>query len=389
VEKLAVALGFLESLPQILDVLVVFPPTRCRHLVSAVSSLVRLLTHVAYPHDPHKIKKLALLFNLYTVEVKAGKIYKECSSTKTRRRSAMEKERFYKALLDNLYDGVYFVDRDRKITYWNKAAEHITGYKAEDILGRPCYDNILRHVTPDGEQLCLGECPFEKTKQDGKMREAHVFLHHKEGFRLPVWVRTAPIRDEAGNIIGAVEVFNSEKALSKLRLELQELRRTVLMDSLTEVWNRTYLERRLRGLIAEYQGQEREAGVAFVDIDHFKQVNDTYGHNIGDKVLKMVAATLRYSLRDNDVVGRWGGEEFLIILYDVDSLNSLRNICEKLRTLVQFSTIELEGKGAIGVTVSIGATLLQPNDTPETIVNRANGLMYRSKQSGRNRVTVG
>jgi len=301
----------------------------------------------------------------------------------------MEKERFYKALLDNLYDGVYFVDRDRKITYWNKAAEHITGYKAEDILGRPCYDNILRHVTPDGEQLCLGECPLEKTKQDGKMREAHVFLHHKEGFRLPVWVRTTPIRDEAGNIMGAVEVFNSEKALSKLRLELQELRRTVLMDSLTEVWNRTYLERRLRGLIAEYQGQERGAGVAFVDIDHFKQVNDTYGHNIGDKVLKMVAATLRYSLRDNDVVGRWGGEEFLIILYDVDSLNSLRNICEKLRTLVQFSTIELEGKGAIGVTVSIGATLLQRNDTPETIVNRADGLMYRSKQSGRNRVTVG
>ena len=301
----------------------------------------------------------------------------------------MEKERFYKALLDNLYDGVYFVDRDRKITYWNKAAEHITGYKAEDILGRPCHDNILRHVTPDGEQLCLGECPLEKTKQDGKMREAHVFLHHKEGFRLPVWVRTAPIRDEAGNIIGAVEVFNSEKTLSKLRLELQELRRTVLMDSLTEVWNRTYLERRLRGLIAEYQGQKRGAGVAFVDIDHFKQVNDTYGHNIGDKVLKMVAATLRYSLRDNDVVGRWGGEEFLIILYDVDSLNSLRNICEKLRTLVQFSPIELEGKGAIGVTVSIGATLLQPNDTPETIVNRADGLMYRSKQSGRNRVTVG
>jgi len=301
----------------------------------------------------------------------------------------MDKESFYKALLDNLYGGVYFVDPDKKITYWNKLAERLTGYKAEDMLGRSCYDNILRYVRSEGAQLCLGQCLLARTIEEGTPMEAHAFLHHKEGFLLPVWLRVAPIRDEAGNIIGAVEFFNSEKAVSKLQSELQELRRIVSMDFLTEIWNRSHLERKLRGLIAEYAGQERGAGVAFVDIDHFKQINDTYGHHIGDKILKRVAATIKYSLGDNDVVGRWGGEEFLITLYDVDSLDALRNICEKLRTLIQSSTLDLEGKGAIGATVSIGATLLQPTDTTETIVNRADHLTYRSKQSGRNRVTVG
>jgi len=301
----------------------------------------------------------------------------------------MDRENFYKQILDNIYDGVYFVDRARIITYWNKGAERITGYKAEDVLGRPCGDNILRHVTSDGAMLCLGACPLAKTIQDGKEREGHVFLHHKEGFRVPVWLRVAPIRGNEGEIIGAVELFTSESALQLMRAELMELRSVVLKDPLTEVWNRSYLERRLRGLIAEYEGQEKRAGLAFIDIDHFKQINDTYGHAVGDRVLKMVAATLKYNIRADDAVGRWGGEEFLVILYDVDSLDSLRNICEKLRILVEHSTLELESNNFINVTISIGATLLNHTDTPETIVARADKLMYKSKESGRNRGTVG
>jgi diguanylate cyclase (GGDEF)-like protein len=125
-----------------------------------------------------------------------------------------------------------------------------------------------------------------------------------------------------------------------------------------------------------------------MDIDHFKQCNDMHGHDVGDKVLRMVASTLYYSMRKTDVVGRWGGEEFLAIIYDVTSLEELRSIAEKLRMLVESSRLDVADKSLI-ITVSVGATLLLPHDTPDAVVRRADQLMYQSKQDGRNRVTVG
>ncbi|HWQ45658.1 MAG TPA: GGDEF domain-containing protein, partial [Longilinea sp.] len=113
-----------------------------------------------------------------------------------------------------------------------------------------------------------------------------------------------------------------------------------------------------------------------------------YGHDTGDKVLRMVATTLQQSTRKNDAVGRWGGEEFLVILDDLSTPDALKFVCEKLRTLVEFSRLDLADT-SLNATISIGATLLTPNDTPESLVRRADTLMYQSKQAGRNRVSVG
>ncbi len=87
----------------------------------------------------------------------------------------------YSRIIDHLYDGLYFVDRNRVIQYWNRAAERITGYAAAEVVGRPCSDNILTHVTDNGDNLCMGACPLMATLKDGQMREASVFLHHKDG----------------------------------------------------------------------------------------------------------------------------------------------------------------------------------------------------------------
>lgn len=295
---------------------------------------------------------------------------------------------FYKDLVDNLYDGVYFVNRERLITYWNKGAERITGYTSSQVVGHHCYDNLLNHVTANGVQLCLGRCPLAACMEDGVVREADVFLHHADGHRMPVLVRAAPLRDDQGNIFGAVETFSSDAGLITIRQQLRELRHATRMDSLTAIGNRHFLEGRLRALIAEYENQGGGAAVLFIDIDHFKQFNDLHGHDTGDKVLRMVAATLRHSLRKTDVIGRWGGEEFLAILYDVTSLEILKSFCEKLRTLVEFSRLDLGGKG-LTVTISVGATFLRSGDTPESIVRRADALMYQSKQAGRNKVCMG
>jgi diguanylate cyclase (GGDEF)-like protein/PAS domain S-box-containing protein len=299
-----------------------------------------------------------------------------------------EDKDFFKDLVDHMYDGVYFVDRKRQITYWNEGAERITGYKRDQVIGLSCRDKILNHVTADGLELCGDHCPLAATMQDGAPREVDVFLHHADGHRVPVLVRAAPLRDASGRITGAVETFSSDTGDSSLRHELRELRRTTRIDPVTGVGSRQFLEGRLRALIAEYEGQESSAGLLFIDVDHFKEINDANSHEVGDKVLRMTASTLKHNLRRTDTLGRWGGDEFLVILYEVSPAGELRSIAEKLRALVERSRLDL-GDRHLSITVSTGTTLLKAGDTPETLVRRADELMYQSKLAGRNRVTVG
>jgi diguanylate cyclase (GGDEF)-like protein/PAS domain S-box-containing protein len=295
---------------------------------------------------------------------------------------------FYKDIIDNLYDGVYFVDRERVITYWNKGAERITGYSAAQTLGRACRDNLLNHITANGIELCLNNCPLAAAMDDGKEREAEVFVHHADGHRVPIVVRASPIRDRTGTIIGAVESFSSNASVVDTRSKMRALRREATIDALTGVGNRKYLDGRLSVAIVEYQNSTDNAAVLLIDVDHFKQVNDTYGHNIGDTVLRMIAKTMRLAVRGTDTVGRWGGEEFIAILYGMREKKALRAAAEKVRTLVECSRLDRPEHG-LSVTISIGGTLLLPGDTPESLVWRADQLMYRSKRAGRNRVTIG
>jgi diguanylate cyclase (GGDEF)-like protein/PAS domain S-box-containing protein len=296
---------------------------------------------------------------------------------------------FYKNLVDNLHDGVYFVDRDRIITYWNKGAERITGYKSSQVIGRSCRDNILNHVNTEGLQLCQDHCPLAGCMEDGKPREADVFLHHADGHRVPVLVRTAPIMDVQGNITGSVETFNRDNGVLGVHHELRELRHSVVTDKLTGIGNRRYLDSQLRLAISELAYEkELSTGLIFMDIDQFKQVNDTYGHEAGDRALRMVAATLRNNLRKDDVLGRWGGEEFLAILYGLVSTEWLAAIAETLRMLVESSRLDLEASN-LRVTISSGATLLRSDDDPESAFRRVDNLLYQSKGTGRNQVSIG
>lgn len=298
-----------------------------------------------------------------------------------------EESDFYKDIIDNLYDGVYFVDRDRVITYWNKGAERITGYSAAQTIGRACRDNLLNHITANGTQLCLTNCPLAAVMEDGQDREAEVFVHHADGHRLPIIVRASAMRDRNGNIIGAIESFSNNASLMEARNTMRKLRRETLIDPLTGIGNRKFLESRLTAVIAEFQHSQSIAGVLFMDVDHFKQFNDTHGHIIGDHALRMVAKSIRYGVRATDTLGRWGGEEFVAILPDVHDIETLQIPADKVRNLVQHSRLDVNGSH-LTVTLSVGGTLLHPDDTPETVIQRADQLMYQCKQTGRNRVLV-
>jgi PAS domain S-box-containing protein len=114
----------------------------------------------------------------------------------------------HKRMLDGSYDGVYFVDRERRITYWNRGAEELTGYIASEALGRQCFDRFLQHVNDQKCALCLNGCPLVSAITDGKRRDARMYLRHKLGHFVPVFVRVAPIVNSAGHIVGAGAVLN-------------------------------------------------------------------------------------------------------------------------------------------------------------------------------------
>jgi len=285
-----------------------------------------------------------------------------------------------------LYEGVYIVDKSRKIVFWNKGSEMITSYKSSQVQNSYCYQNILNHVDNAGKKLCLEGCPLQNTLDTGKINENDVFLEHKKGYRVPVSVKTFPLYDDLGNITAAVEVFTDSRFKENQYKENLELKKLVQTDDLTQLNNRKYLNFKLRQSILESNEFNRGFGLLFLDIDHFKNVNDTYGHNIGDEILKIIANTIKVNVGTNDIVGRWGGEEFVAIT-KTENLSELKKLAEKLRQLCENSSYRYQDK-SIKVTISIGGTLYKQNEHVDDFIHRADQLMYKAKHTGRNKSVI-
>jgi diguanylate cyclase (GGDEF)-like protein/PAS domain S-box-containing protein len=297
------------------------------------------------------------------------------------------RETFYKKLIDNLYDGVYFVDRDRRITYWNGGAQLLTGYTSSDAMGKTCHDSFLAHVNDDGENLCNAGCPLKKAIEQGLSTEAEIYLHHSDGHRVPVTIKVFPLYDEDDGIAGAVEIFsdNSSHVANKRRIdELQEL---ALLDPLTQIGNRRFLEMTLESKLAESSRYNNQIAIFFIDIDDFKQINDNYGHEVGDEALRTAARTLNAVIRPMDALGRWGGEEFIAAASNINR-EAVGAIGERFRSFIEGSSFRA-GNKKLPFTVTIGATIAKQSDDLATVVKRADQLMYEGKKNGKNRVVIG
>ncbi len=289
-------------------------------------------------------------------------------------------------LADRLFDGLLEIDGKGRITAWNCAAERITGYPSDRVLGQAYRQNPVRHVDENGASFADGMIPLLMTARDGRPRETIGYFNHADGYPLRTLTRTEPVCDGLGRRVGALEIFTDNKAIIAAFQASQRSDETVHFDLLTGIGNRPHIEARIRTAIGEYRQLKSPFGVLFIDVDHFKDFNDTYGHLLGDKILRMAATTLRQNLRGSDSCGRWGGEEFIALAHDLDA-SGLAKVAEKLRQSVARATVRQNGD-ELGVTISIGATLVRPDDTLQSLVERADRLMYESKRQGRNRVTT-
>lgn len=291
-----------------------------------------------------------------------------------------------RGLLDGMSDGVFFVDLKGRITFWNEAAERITGFTREYAVGRKCR-GMLVHVDEEGEGLCnQNGCVMACSRKESTEWKLEAFLRHALGHRIPVTINTSPLYDEEGNVIGGMEAFSDRSQQVAALGRLRELEEVVNTDPLTGVGNRRATERILRRKIDERSRYGWPFGVIFVDLDEFKETDDTFGHEAGDVMLRTIAQTVEHNLRSSDFVGRWGGEEFVIIASEVDAASLLR-AANRFRALIETSQARFNGR-EIRVTASIGATIARSTDTMSSLVDRADRLMYVSKFSGKNRVSM-
>jgi diguanylate cyclase (GGDEF)-like protein/PAS domain S-box-containing protein len=298
----------------------------------------------------------------------------------------LEDREIYRSVLDSLQTGVYLVDRDGKIFFWNDGAERITGYLRQDVLGHSCSTDFLGHTDEGDNRLSGAAAPIATVIRDGKPADVQISLRHKSGHQVPVRLRAVPIRDSRGTVIGAAESFEESISVSDWNRRQTKLARFGCLDQTTGVLNHGMLESHVRESLAMFAEHPVPFCLLCIEVDHLDDIKARYGSGAVVLVLHEVAQTMENSLRPTDYLGRWTANKFLAILTECSS-SEVAAIGERVRKMAGRSEIEWWGD-ALPVSVSMGATPVKPEDTVESIVQRAEQALRESIERGGNCLRV-
>jgi diguanylate cyclase (GGDEF)-like protein len=200
----------------------------------------------------------------------------------------------------------------------------------------------------------------------------------KDGKVIPIEITCRLIQDE-----GKSYVISIARDISILKAMNENLKKMATTDNLTGIYNRHKFEEMFEIEIDRVLRYESPLTLIMLDIDHFKMVNDTYGHDVGDKVIKNIVAVVNKNIRTTDIFVRWGGEEFIILCPQTDSLNAA-TLAEKLRGAIEKSTLDKVGN----ITCSFGVTSYVKKESKNSFIKRLDSALYRAKDEGRNRIVV-
>jgi diguanylate cyclase (GGDEF)-like protein/PAS domain S-box-containing protein len=273
-------------------------------------------------------------------------------------------------LIDSSLDMIISVDVNRNIVEFNRAAEQVFGYTKAEVLGAPI--DLLYADTSEGRQL-------HKNTQDGGFT-GEVANKKKNGDIFYSYVSASVMRDATGAPVGVMGI--SRDITERKRAE-EIIVRQAYHDALTNLANRRLFMDRLTQALTRVQWHKRIVSVLFLDLDHFKSINDALGHSVGDLLLQAVAGRLTTCVRQGDTVARLGGDEFAIALADVARTSDIPKVAQKIIDTLSRPYV-LEGR-ELFITTSIGICIY-PDDAQdaETLVKNADVAMYRAKKHGRN-----
>jgi diguanylate cyclase (GGDEF)-like protein/PAS domain S-box-containing protein len=287
-----------------------------------------------------------------------------------------ERETILSTITGSASDAIVMLDGQGNVSFWNPAAEKIFGYPREAILGK----NLHRMVVPDEHLYEIHKRAFKHFQSTGQGnvigKTIELKAKHQNGRNFDAELSlTALWLKDSWHTVGIV------RDISKRKQAEEELRRLSVTDTLTSIYNRRYFVQVLENEIERAKRTVYEFSLIMLDIDRFKSINDQYGHNSGDLVLKSMAKMISNRIRKIDVFARWGGEEFVILLPDT-SVKQAVNLAEELREHIS----RMDIPSVCQVTASFGVAGYCPEDTVDTLVNKADNAMYEAKDAGRNRV---
>lgn len=290
-------------------------------------------------------------------------------------------ESWFSAMLTNVDDFALFsLDADGCISHWQASGIRHTGYTAAEVIGQTVhlfYDPAENRRGRAAEQI---DCAL---REGWSLDEG--WCRRKDGSRFWCQMLVAA-QENSENMTQAFSVVF--RNATERRITTEELRRIITTDHLTGAANRSHFTQLADAEVKRWSRLGHCTSVVMFDIDHFKQVNDTYGHKAGDVVLKEVVTRCRSVLRQGQIIARLGGEEFALLLPDADLSDAVR-VAERLREIVVASPVRVGGQ-EIRVAVSLGcATLSQAAPDIEAALEIADKALYRAKRGGRNRVEVG
>jgi diguanylate cyclase (GGDEF)-like protein len=288
---------------------------------------------------------------------------------------------FQGRLLDTMYDAVMFIDAASRIMLWNPGAERLTGISGASIRGQLWHPLLLGLCDEKGGPVGESECPVRTAIRCGVQSLRRLTILGRRQQPVAVDAHAIPVIDQKGVTHGAVLVFHDASCETSLEQRCQNLHEKATKDPLTQVANRAEFDRVHAMFVATHQQHQVPCSLLMCDLDRFKLVNDNYGHQAGDDVIKSLASLLKSSCRPGDLVARYGGEEFVVLCADCDNASAARRARQVCKSLGQISQPKLGGRS---VTVSIGVTEVQPGDTPETMLRRADRALLMAKAAGRN-----
>ena len=295
-------------------------------------------------------------------------------------------ESFLSTIFDSFRDPFSIVDRDFTFIKFNDAYARATGKRVRDLFGKRCYE-VLK-----GRDGVCSECIVEKTFQSKDPCAKEKLLTLPDGAEVWIEIFTYPIFDQNHNVSHVIEYSRDITERKKIEEEKKELIKNLnhlsTTDSLTGLLNRRALNDILRHEIDRASRYNTDLSLIICDVDTFKAINDTYGHTAGDRALQLVAETLKNALRKADIPGRYGGDEFMVILPETP-LSGAKSLAEKIRIAVHKQALELPGNNIVRLSLSLGvASCCSPLDNIDTIVALADTALYSAKQAGRNQVSI-
>lgn len=290
---------------------------------------------------------------------------------------------YHLKLLESMHDGVVFVDSSMKIIHWNRAAERLTGISTKSVLDRQWSPSLIQLHDEDDSPIVDADCPLADAIDSCVQVLRRLTVRSRDGKRTPVDVQVVPVFGAGGTVYGGTLVLHDASSQTTLEERVQALHLRATRDPLTQVANRSEFDR----VHSQFVSTHLEVGLPYsliiCDIDHFKSVNDTFGHANGDEALRQFAKMLKTQCRSGDLVARYGGEEFVMLCADCDIATATERADSIREIVAKTPQAAVEGRS---LTASFGVTELQGGDTEDTMLRRADRALYMAKERGRNRV---